>query len=92
MSKLDVKKIISHLEQKWGPGRICPMCGQSSWKVQDSAFQLIEYHEGAALVLGGPVIPVVPVICGNCGHTVLVNAILAGVIQPSLPEKKEEPK
>jgi hypothetical protein len=68
------------------------MCGKGPWNVQDSTFQLTEYNEGS-FVVGGPVIPVVPVICGNCGHTVLVNAILSGVVKPSPPPSpKEEPK
>jgi len=90
MSKFNNAKAISYLQNKWG-SRPCPMCGKGPWNVQDSTYQLTEYNEGG-LVVGGPVIPVIPVTCGNCGHTVLVNAILSGILQPSSPPSKEEPK
>lgn len=91
MSKIDNSKVISHLENKWG-SRSCPMCGKGPWSVQDSTYQLNEYNE-SGFVVGGPIIPVVPVICGNCGNTVLVNAIISGVMPhspaPSVKDKEE---
>ena len=90
MAKYDNAKAIAHLQTKWG-ARACPMCGQGPWKVQDSTFQLTEYNE-PGMVIGGPVIPVVPVTCSNCGNTVLVNAILAEVVKPQPPSSKEELK
>jgi len=90
MAKYDNKIVISHLQDKWG-SRPCPMCGKGPWNVHDSTYQLTEYNEGG-LVIGGPVIPVVPVICGNCGYTILVNAILAGVVKHSAPPDKEVTK
>jgi hypothetical protein len=56
------------------------MCGVGNWNVQDSTFELREFHEGT-LVVGGPIIPVVPVVCTNCGNTILVNAIIAGAVK-----------
>jgi hypothetical protein len=58
------------------------MCGGGPWNVQDSTFQLTEFNEGN-MVIGGPVIPVIPIICTNCGYVALVNAISAGVQKPS---------
>jgi RNase P subunit RPR2 len=87
MSKIDKNKVIAHLESKWKP-RTCPMCGEGLWNVQNSIYQLSEYNEGA-FVVGGPLIPVIPVTCENCGHTVLVNAILSGAITPSPIKPKD---
>lgn len=86
MAKFDASKFIARLNQKWG-NRPCPMCGVSKWSVQESTFQLMEFSE-SGLVVGGPVIPVVPITCTNCGNTVLVNAILAEVVKVPQPEKK----
>ena len=63
------------------------MCNVGNWSVQDSVFQLLEFNP-TGLVLGGPVIPVIPVACSNCGNTVLVNAIIAGLITPEPGAKK----
>ena len=90
VAKFDNQKAIAHLQDKWG-SRPCPMCGKGPWNVQTSTYQLTEYNE-EGFVVGGPVIPVLPVVCRNCGHTVLVNAIVAGVVTPSVPPGKEEPK
>jgi hypothetical protein len=89
MSSFNTEKFIAFIGQKWG-GRGCPMCGNGPWTVQDKVFQLSEYHEGN-LVVGGPLVPLVPVTCANCGHTVVVNAILSGAIAAPTPapEKKE---
>jgi hypothetical protein len=86
VSEFDVNRAIAHLNMKWGL-RPCPMCGISNWNVQGRVFQLMEFNEGN-LVLGGQLIPVVPIICNNCGNTVLVNAIVAGIVPPG-PEVKK---
>lgn len=85
MAKFDGQKAIVHLQAKWA-GRPCPMCGVSDWNVHDSTFQLTEFNQGS-MVIGGPVIPVVPVICKNCGNTILINAIIAGLIKPETGAK-----
>lgn len=89
MSDFDTKRFIDFIGQKWG-GHSCPMCGKGPWSVQDKVFELTEFHDGN-MVIGGTLIPVVPVTCNNCGYTVVVNAILSGAIQPPSPpqEKKE---
>jgi len=89
LSEFKSEKVIAFLSERWG-NRACPMCGKGPWSVQDKIFQLSEFHQGS-LVVGGPLIPVVPVTCGNCGNTVLVNALISGGMQPELPtaEKKE---
>jgi hypothetical protein len=89
MSSFDTNKFIAFIGQKWG-GRSCPMCGTGPWNVQDRVFQLSEFHDGN-MVIGGPLIPVVPVTCGNCGYTVVVNAILSGALPPPVePAEKKE--
>jgi hypothetical protein len=85
LSEADTTKIVDYLKDKW-KGRPCPMCQSGGWIVQDSCFQLMTYHSGN-IILGGPVIPLIPIICNNCSNTVLINAILVGVINP-----EEKPK
>jgi hypothetical protein len=90
VAKIDSQKVIRHLQEKWG-SRPCPMCSKGPWGVQDSMFQLMEFSEGA-LTLGGPLIPVVPVVCKNCGYLVLVSALAANVVPPPPPAKVEGSK
>jgi hypothetical protein len=81
--KVDSQKLISHLSAKW-QGRACQMCGTNKWTVSDSIFELREYNQGDLVLGGSPLIPVVPVTCNNCGNTVFVNAITAGLIDPNI--------
>ncbi|MBI2175021.1 MAG: hypothetical protein HYU33_07475 [Candidatus Omnitrophica bacterium] len=86
MANFDSQALIKYLNEKWA-GRKCAQCGVGNWQIQDSLFELRQFS-GGGLVVGGPLIPVVPVTCANCGNTVLVNAILAGV----LPKPEEVKK
>ena len=83
-NNIDVQKLIAYLEAKWTKHRKCPMCLVTQWNVHDHAYQLDEWNQGMlvpGMGGGGRTMPVVPVICGNCGYTVLVNAIQAGVMK-----------
>lgn len=84
MAKFDGQKFLQFLKVKWA-GRPCPMCGSGPWNVQDEAFELRAF-QGGNLVLGaGPLVPVVVVTCQNCGNTMLVNAIVSGVVDREQP-------
>lgn len=92
MAKIEFKKkLLEYLEQKWGRDSRCPMCGHKSWTVHDTTFEIREFNEGN-MVLGGPVIPVVTIMCTNCGNTLFVNALQAGAVEADEPDTstKEE--
>ena len=78
MAAIDTQKLLEHLRAKW-LNRPCPICQGGPWSVSDKTFQLLEFNQ-AGLTLGGPVVPVVPVICTNCGNTVLINALIVGLV------------
>ena len=78
--KIDSEKLVNHLKSKW-QGRHCQMCRTGNWNVSDSIFELREYNQGNLVIGGGPIIPVIPITCDNCGNIVFVNAILAGFIE-----------
>lgn len=81
MASFDSNKIINHLNEKW-QGRPCPMCGKGKWSVNDKIFELREFNEGNLIVGGGPIIPVIPIICESCGNTILINAIVTKSVIP----------
>ena len=80
MSKTDSNKVIEHLKKTWGD-RNCPMCNHSDWQVADTIHELREYSV-PGMMGTGHIVVVVPVICTTCGNTVLVNAAVAGVMNP----------
>lgn len=77
--KIDTEKVIAHLKEKWR-GRPCPMCETGDFIVGSTVFELREFHGGAVVVGATPLFPVVTVMCKNCGCTLLVNAVISGVL------------
>ena len=71
-------QVLSHIRTKWA-GANCPLCKTGTWEIQDSLFELRQFNNGN-MVVGGPIIPVVVVLCKNCGNTVLINALVANAV------------
>ncbi len=78
MDKIDTQKFIEFINAKWGQ-RSCPMCAAYDWSVQDVVYGVRGYLPWL-LPNGGPTVPVIPVVCKNCGNTIFVNAIISGII------------
>jgi len=78
-TELDAKQFIEYLQAKWG-GKSCPMCGKTDWSIMGRVYELREYGETGLVLGGNTIVPIVPVLCKNCGNTVLVNAIIAGLV------------
>jgi hypothetical protein len=62
-------EIIRRLRDKGVRGE-CPMCGHKNFALAEGYFNHpIQTQLGGGLVLGGPTIPTVAIICTNCGFT-----------------------
>jgi hypothetical protein len=91
MGSFDFDGFVAQLKEKW-QSRPCPMCQKGPWSVGTNTFQLTEFHDGAVIIGSGPLVPVIPVTCVNCGNTVLVNALLTGSIKnPTAPLSQLSP-
>ncbi|MBO8131979.1 MAG: hypothetical protein H0Z29_10795 [Candidatus Marinimicrobia bacterium] len=88
MEKNVVERIIQFLNEKWQK-RPCPMCGVGNWSVQDRVFELREFRGGSLVVGGTPIMPIIPVICNNCGNTILINAKTTGFVIKEKVDKDE---
>lgn len=76
-----VNKAIDWLDDKW-KDRECPYCGVADWQVGTPLEISLGLDEAMS--------PAFPVMCGNCGQTALVNAVVAGLVdQPDEPEAGE---
>lgn len=79
--KLDgLDDFVNKLNVQWCD-KICPICHQKNWQVEDSAYELREFQGGNLVVGNGSIIPIVPVMCRNCGYTILFNAMVNGLIK-----------
>lgn len=74
---------IAWLEEKWGTQRQCPYCDANDWTVGTPLDDILDEGDGK-------VSPYFTVTCDNCGNTVNVNAVMAGVL-PTGEELEEAP-
>lgn len=85
---INIEKLIKHLERKWSSNK-CPMCGFIDWNFSGILYRLRTYQDIGLVTAKLPTIPIFPVTCGNCGNTVLINAIVAGIFKQSEKENKK---
>ena len=74
-------KLIAKLEgfPKRNP---CDMCGNRHWLVDDTIFEVREFHGANIKFNSAAIKPVVSLTCSVCGNTKLLNAIQLGLIEP----------
>jgi len=72
-----VDAIQKHFTAK-GLGK-CPLCGHGNFLVGDLVMLPIQTDPGVYQI-GGPSIPMVPVICENCYSAIWIAAVPLGVV------------
>ena len=66
----------------------CPICRKRAWVFTDGIFKLPELiGEKGMKLKESQVIPIFTVMCRNCGHTLLFNAIQLGILERT-PKKQ----
>lgn len=79
----NTKQFVENILLKKWADKQCPFCKKPFWIVNEQIYQLMPWQKGAALVIGGgPVQPVISVICQNCGFAPFFNAMVTGIIKP----------
>lgn len=82
-----IAKAEGWLRSKWGEGKACYQCGNTFWLVGPNAAVVgITSPDGRTTHVGAGY-PCVAVICVNCGNTVLVNSLIAGLQEPQQAEE-----
>lgn len=76
---IEESKIHAYLKRIKAP--VCPLCGQKDWSISTQVFQAPEYQP-AAPSAGGAALPMLPMVCVNCGNTYFINAVVAKLIEP----------
>jgi len=67
LPEAEKQRIIKKLQEK-GVKIHCPMCGHNNFIIADGYFNnSMQSGFGGGLVLGGPSIPTIGIVCGNCG-------------------------
>lgn len=79
------KKFVDYLNGKWTGSQLCPICKVDEWFIPDLIHEMPEAKHKGKFQFS----PLIQIICLNCGHTLLFNAIVAGIY---IKEKEEETK
>ena len=78
------RRIVEWLKQRGAP-KHCAACGQNNWNL-GAHLVVPSTWMGGGISLGGPSYPLAMLICRNCSHTVLFNAVIMGIVE----QMKEE--
>jgi len=74
------KKINNFLEKKWKPPHNCSICHNNSWHISKELFELRPFYGGGLKKLSpSGVAPLIVITCANCGNTIFINALIAGL-------------
>lgn len=87
---IDIEKAAKRINTYWTGSKSCPICTHDDWVIMERAWMLMEY-KGGGVTIGGPILPLVAMMCNVCGHTIFFNALAVGaVIQEDEQEEKNE--
>jgi hypothetical protein len=74
-----IQKIIAHLKRTWTV-QTCAMCNQNNWEIHGQITLTLGGMPGHASG-GSQSLPCAAVICQVCGNSVIVNLVVAGLVQ-----------
>jgi hypothetical protein len=63
------------------PAMKCPVCYTSNWSIGDGVVRMVLQYNVGIVTLAGPSYPLIPLLCSNCGNTLLLNAFTLGVAE-----------
>lgn len=72
--KVNKERLLQVINEKWS-NKQCPMCGKNNWTFNGDIFTMLEVTENKMLNLGGKMLPLTPMVCNECGNTILINPL-----------------
>lgn len=87
-----IKKIDEAIKRKKGNTNFkCPVCTNNQFSLAGGfTNNFLTNNFGGNLVIGGPVLPSVPIVCTNCGNTLFLNAKVLGLNEEEFKEDKNK--
>lgn len=71
------EKIKAHLE---GKNNNCPLCGNNNWGIFDEVVSLACFDIEYKRIIEGKLLPVVLLICSECGNVRQISALKVGLL------------
>lgn len=79
-----VTKRLNELWNKKAKNPHCQVCGEMQWQWGVGFLTPVLVDSPTKTSLGGPAYPLIPIICGNCGNTLLINLLIFGITEEEL--------
>lgn len=70
----------------------CPLCSQTQWTVAPGYVLSPIQEQLGGLVIGGPTIPTIPIICDNCGFVASIALGPLGLLPKAQAKTEQEEK
>ena len=80
-----LERALAWLNEKWTQ-KDCPFHGPTNWDLRAAPGEVATV-DGSDLTPGAAVYPFLMATCTICGYTVLVNALIAGVVRAQPPDE-----
>lgn len=78
--QVDHLKVMDWIRKNWIKPSNCPICNMDDWGISDKIIEIRPIHEQPES-FSGNIYPYFFIFCRNCGYTIFVNAIIAGLIE-----------
>ena len=79
LNQEQIKKVETWLNSKSTTSPNCPFCNHNNWSIGDVIAAPVFASGG--FNIGGPTVPMVQVICGNCAYVRLFAAVPIGIVK-----------
>ena len=92
LTKEQANLVISKLDKHKDKRRACSICGNNSWMLNDTIFEMREFMGGDMVIGGTAIMPMLAVSCTECGHTRFISAIRMGIVNSNPQHQSGETK
>ncbi len=83
-------KLVESINEHWPTPQECVLCHHTEWALSDTIFELRDFDYGNFTIGGTPIFPVIPMSCTTCGNSILLNAIIYGLIDQNKDTKGDK--
>lgn len=73
-----IARIAAALQEKTGGQHPCQICGKRQWAFSGEFVAMPASNNPLHIHIGGPVLPLMPIVCTNCGNTSFINLLVLG--------------
>lgn len=74
----DAQRIIEAIRKAVGRTLTCSMCGTDRWSLSSGFHPAVMANTPTQINLGGQLMPLIGLVCYQCGHTVFFNVLRLG--------------